>query len=1323
MAVAAPTLSKTKSKIGLRFGLTPSQLRTEDVPPLPGLSKTHASPARTLANPAHPMDLASSTSTTTSALSRMDSRSAFTYDSITYSPPTKKTDFDTISYQTLSPESVANVTERNKLDLEVAGPVEAEEEQDISDDEDVDRLYDRLARKLAEHRRAQADGDAIPYPTPITSADASYELDILADLFEPVLAADGTEAIPEDAFRLTEEQLQTRLIFKKEIGFGNWGSVWRCKRRDLKKNFYRDGLGTVQEQFEMLKIGKIAVLSSSRSGRVAVKLVHRLKDVNATCYRLRALWSEWKTVRSLRKESHPSIIQFESFVVTNKYALIVMPLLDQPISVHIPAVQAAQYFRQLASAVGYLHERGITHNDIKPANILLNHNDIPVLVDFGFAQQWDVNDRNCFLTTLVVGTPEYLDPLKARGMPHDERAADVWSLGITMFEVITGRTPFEGPEERENKDYEVYYQRAEVGHWIGQWPELPSDLEHLIRCMLYADPTHRISAVGAYHHPALQPPAPDVIITPQFVREALSFDHYGQRVTVPATLTPAKVERVMKRKVRKEAQKPLKYNTPALGESIKQHTAVSKSRLETANLVDKENRDGLEREIANSKLIIKQRQKADKVNRRNEQDITPTKTGKSAPTLRSKDHLQITNKKAVPRTSDSSPGNLARPASSTQYAGVTGDSIPAANVLSHSVSTSTLRHRRGDVSGASKTDKKKEEVLLKTMKSLEGKRKVIHQSSADRKAVEALAAVRRAAPEPPRAVSADLVTLSQGVRDPIDARRSLALERTLRSHTYVNEEDVPSYDHKAHAAVHFEQNSPRPHDTTDQLDSPSRAGRSSTLRLPTPSPQKVRRGREPGEEIDRLRNKIFPPTDDESPFSELRSRTVHDDAAQAVKYRQSFGDMETLMSTARDAPPTLTLDEAHTATVPDSEPSPAFSYESARPTSSLLPVNRSVEALAMDDKLLKMSTWMKSVEHIIEDARKAIAEGRDIPLPVLTYPSEAATESQKQEHTSGSEAENDKVAQAPVPASSVQVRPLSTTIRVHDPEHPESESAEEFVAESRKAKKDRPTVSHVLKLFGGEKQRPASESRAKTPDIAQLVPLKPPAQTLRGAPSTPALRQSTHRGLAQMPQRKSESNLRNFNTLPVIPSSSFVAGPEYDPAAEQLEDENDAEVMEDLPLGVGSPRRMRYETILSSEAGVVRQGEGWGSLSRAKGSAFTTNNTMKPSSSMASLRDRARAILEGPKHDSKRDSTTHRIEKRSSRLTLNEAFSFGGHGHGQSTAGRPSTPGAQSMLALKTEHHATAQTGTTKKGWLKSLKGAMGKRHGVKKEMERVDAV
>lgn len=85
---------------------------------------------------------------------------------------------------------------------------------------------------------------------------------------------------------------------------------------------------------------------------------------------------------------------------------VIMPHLSRLIPVCLPPARATPYFRQLASAVGYLHERGITHNDIKPANVLLSHNDIPILVDFGFAQKWEVGVRGSFLSSISWGTPE-----------------------------------------------------------------------------------------------------------------------------------------------------------------------------------------------------------------------------------------------------------------------------------------------------------------------------------------------------------------------------------------------------------------------------------------------------------------------------------------------------------------------------------------------------------------------------------------------------------------------------------------------------------------------------------------------------------------------------------------------------------------------------------------------------------------------------------------------------------------------------------------------------------------------------------------------------
>jgi serine/threonine protein kinase len=83
-----------------------------------------------------------------------------------------------------------------------------------------------------------------------------------------------------------------------------------------------------------------------------------------------------------------------------------MPLLVDVIQVQMDLEINRAYMRQLASAVAYLHERGVTHNDIKPANIMISHSGCPVLIDFGFAHVFDLSHRDAFWTQTSWGTPE-----------------------------------------------------------------------------------------------------------------------------------------------------------------------------------------------------------------------------------------------------------------------------------------------------------------------------------------------------------------------------------------------------------------------------------------------------------------------------------------------------------------------------------------------------------------------------------------------------------------------------------------------------------------------------------------------------------------------------------------------------------------------------------------------------------------------------------------------------------------------------------------------------------------------------------------------------
>jgi predicted Ser/Thr protein kinase len=114
--------------------------------------------------------------------------------------------------------------------------------------------------------------------------------------------------------------------------------------------------------------------------------------------------------------------------------------------------RARGYLRQILPAVGHLHELGIIHRDIKPANILIAGDGTAKLGDFGIAKfTWQQGQTR---TQLGLGTPEYMSPEQARGVGIDWRT-DIYSLGITFFEMLIGRTPFARAQETPEAYSEV----------------------------------------------------------------------------------------------------------------------------------------------------------------------------------------------------------------------------------------------------------------------------------------------------------------------------------------------------------------------------------------------------------------------------------------------------------------------------------------------------------------------------------------------------------------------------------------------------------------------------------------------------------------------------------------------------------------------------------------------------------------------------------------------------------------------------------------------------------------------------------------------------
>lgn len=167
--------------------------------------------------------------------------------------------------------------------------------------------------------------------------------------------------------------------------------------------------------------------------------------------RVRRFLREAKAAANLR---HPNIVAvFDSGQDGDHYfiasAFITGGSLAAELEKHpggLPPRRAAAVARALAEALAYAHKRGVVHRDVKPANVLLDETGEPLLADFGLAARPEPGEER--LTQEAVrgmGTPAYMAPEQADG--NASAASDQYSLGCTLYELLTGQTPFGGPPE------------------------------------------------------------------------------------------------------------------------------------------------------------------------------------------------------------------------------------------------------------------------------------------------------------------------------------------------------------------------------------------------------------------------------------------------------------------------------------------------------------------------------------------------------------------------------------------------------------------------------------------------------------------------------------------------------------------------------------------------------------------------------------------------------------------------------------------------------------------------------------------------------------
>ncbi len=155
----------------------------------------------------------------------------------------------------------------------------------------------------------------------------------------------------------------------------------------------------------------------------------------------------------------------------------------------LPIERAVNLTLAICDALDCMHKHGVVHRDLKPENIMVDAQDRIKIIDFGIAMKEDARRITFVDMSATLGTPDYISPEQVKGQRGDQRS-DIYSLGVMLYEMLTGQPPFSGPNPLAVMNERVLNDPRPARELN---PEITPALQEIINRALERDPRHRYS--------------------------------------------------------------------------------------------------------------------------------------------------------------------------------------------------------------------------------------------------------------------------------------------------------------------------------------------------------------------------------------------------------------------------------------------------------------------------------------------------------------------------------------------------------------------------------------------------------------------------------------------------------------------------------------------------------------------------------------------------------------------------------------------------------------------------------------------------------------